>query len=52
MEENIAAIATANGKGGVAIIRVSGETALALAEKMFTPTSKVPVSKFQHAVHW
>ena len=46
MEENIAAIATAAGKGGVAIVRVSGKSALALAEKMFLPSGKTPVSSF------
>lgn len=46
-EENISAIATAHGRGGVAIIRVSGATALALAEKMFTPVGKVKVSSFE-----
>ena len=46
-EEIISAIATAPGKGGVAIIRVSGATALALAEKMFTPTGKVKVAEFK-----
>ena len=39
-EENIAAIATAAGRGGVAIIRVSGKTALALAAKMLSPSPK------------
>ena len=34
-EENIAAIATPAGKGGVAIIRISGKNPLDLAEKMF-----------------
>ena len=34
MEENIAAIATPPGKGGVAIIRISGKSPLALAEKI------------------
>ncbi len=46
MEENIAAIATAPGKGGVAIVRVSGKEALLLAEKMFTPSGKTPVASF------
>ncbi len=46
MEENIAAIATAPGKGGVAIIRVSGKNPLALAEKMFTPVGKTTVNNF------
>ena len=47
MEENISAIATPSGKGGVAIIRISGKTALALAEKMFTPTGKTKVADFE-----
>ena len=47
MESNIAAIATPAGKGGVAIIRVSGATALALAAKMFTPVGKIRVEDFE-----
>ena len=47
MEELISAVATAHGKGGVAVIRVSGNGALALAEKMFTPSGKVKVSQFE-----
>lgn len=47
LEENIAAIATAPGKGGVAIIRISGKNPLALAEKMFKPVGKVGVADFQ-----
>ena len=46
-EENIAAIATAAGRGGVAIIRVSGKTALALAAKMFKPVAKINVENFE-----
>ncbi len=44
--ENIAAIATAAGRGGVAIIRISGSTPLQIAEKMFTPTGKTAVADF------
>lgn len=47
MEENISAIATPAGKGGVAIIRISGKTPLELAAKMFTPSGKTPVSAFE-----
>ena len=47
MQENISAIATPQGKGGVAIIRISGKNALALAAKMFTPVSKIAVEDFQ-----
>lgn len=37
MQESIVAIATASGTGGVAIIRISGDGALEIAKKMFTP---------------
>lgn len=47
MEENIAAIATPAGKGGVAIIRISGRDPLALAAKMFTPVGKTKVENFE-----
>ena len=46
-EENIAAIATPAGKGGVAIIRISGKSPLALAEKMFAPVGKTKVADFE-----
>ena len=42
-----AAIATPAGKGGVAIVRVSGKDALSLASKMFTPAGKVQVQDFE-----
>ncbi len=47
LEDNVAAIATPPGKGGVAIIRISGKSPLQIAEKMFKPTGKTPVSDFQ-----
>lgn len=47
MEENISAIATAAGKGGVAIVRVSGKDPLALAAKMFRPVGSVKVEDFE-----
>ncbi len=46
-EANISAIATPAGRGGVAIIRISGSSPLSIAEKMFTPVGKTPVSNFQ-----
>lgn len=46
-DENIAAIATPPGKGGVAIIRISGKDPLAVAEKMFVPTGKTAVRAFE-----
>ncbi len=45
--ENIAAISTPLGAGGVAIIRISGESPLAIAEKMFAPTGKTAVKDFE-----
>ena len=40
----IAAISTPPGKGGVAIIRISGARAIEIAEKMFIPKSKKALS--------
>lgn len=47
LEHTIAAIATPPGKGGVAIIRMSGKDPLEIAEKMFTPVGKTKVADFQ-----
>ncbi len=41
MYDDIAAISTANGTGGVAIIRISGKNSLTTALKMFAPAAKV-----------
>ncbi len=41
----IAAISTPPGKGGVALIRISGDDAIAIAEKCFIPKSKTPLSQ-------
>lgn len=46
-EETIAAIATPPGKGGVAIIRLSGKDPLSIAAQMFTPTGRVSVTDFE-----
>ena len=45
-EETIAAIATPAGKGGVAIIRLSGKDPLEIAKRMFTPTGSTQVGDF------
>lgn len=45
--QSIAAISTAAGTGGVAIIRISGGNALEIAQKVFTPCGKTAVSKFK-----
>lgn len=47
MSECIAAIATAPGTGGVAIIRISGDNSLEIAEKMFKPIGKTAVRDFE-----
>ncbi len=47
MNKTISAISTAPGVGGVAIIRVSGENALQIAEKMFRPLGKTKVFDFE-----
>lgn len=41
MNDIISAISTAAGTGGVAIIRLSGEGSLAIAEKMFAPAGRI-----------
>ncbi len=41
----IAAIATPPGKGGVAVIRISGPDAFGIAERMFRPAGKRPFSE-------
>ena len=43
--DTIAAISTPYGKGGVALIRISGDDAIKIAEKIFTPASKIPLSE-------
>ncbi len=45
--EIISAISTARGTGGVAIIRLSGDGSLNLAEKMFLPSGKTAVKNFE-----
>ena len=43
--DTIAAISTPYGKGGVALIRISGERAVEIAEKVFFPSNKKPLSE-------
>ena len=45
--DTIAAISTPFGKGGVAVIRISGENAIDIAEKIFKPISKKPLSEYE-----
>ncbi|MDE6104795.1 MAG: tRNA uridine-5-carboxymethylaminomethyl(34) synthesis GTPase MnmE [Clostridia bacterium] len=46
MKDEIAAISTAAGTGGVAIIRISGSNPLSIAEKMFKPSGSTSVKNF------
>ena len=55
IEDTIAAIATPLGEGGLAVIRVSGPQALAVAEACFTPVGKnsnKPSKAITHTVHY
>lgn len=45
--DNIVAISTSLGASGVAVIRMSGDTPLLIAEKMFKPVGKTKVSDFE-----
>ena len=45
--DNIAAISTALSASGVAVIRISGDSPLSIAEKMFTPVGKTGVIDFE-----
>ncbi len=42
--DTIAAISTPYGKGGIAVLRLSGEDAIPIAQKVFLPKSKKPLS--------
>lgn len=44
--ENIAAISTGNVPSGVAVIRISGDSPLSIAEKCFKPSGKTAVKDF------
>ena len=50
--DTIAAIATANGESGVAIIRVSGPQALAVADLVFRCTGLPPSQRPTHTITW
>ena len=47
INENIAAISTGMVASGVAVIRISGDSPLDIAEKMFFPTTKTKVKDFE-----
>jgi len=47
LNENIVAISTPLSASGVAVIRISGDSPLEIAEKMFEPTGKIKVKDFE-----
>jgi tRNA modification GTPase len=51
LDDTIAAIATPIGEGGLAVIRVSGPQALAVADRCFAPASKASVKPSAAATH-
>ena len=55
MFDAIAAIATPLGEGGLAVIRISGENAFAIADKIFLPVGKnsqQPSAAISHTIHF
>ena len=44
--DTIAAVSTPYGKGGIAVLRISGADAIAVAERVFLPKSKKPLSEY------
>src|SRR5436190_4082714 len=55
LDDTIAAIATPLGEGGLAVIRISGPQALAVADRCFAPAgtlSKQPSSAATHTLHF
>lgn len=54
-DDTIAAIATPLGEGGLAVIRLSGETSLEVADKIFSPAGKSslkPSAAPTHTIHY
>lgn len=50
--ETIIALATAQGAGAIAVIRLSGENAIGLVDSVFKPRSKTPINTADsHTVH-
>ena len=41
--DTIAAVSTPHGRGGVAMIRITGSEAVAIGEKIFTPACRTPL---------
>ncbi|MEI9865474.1 MAG: tRNA uridine-5-carboxymethylaminomethyl(34) synthesis GTPase MnmE, partial [Limisphaerales bacterium] len=54
-EDTIAAIATPLGEGGLAVVRISGAEAFAVADKVFLPSGKSslkPSTALTHTIHY
>jgi len=51
LDDTIAAIATPIGEGGLAVIRISGTHALAIADKIFAPVGKQSLKPSAAASH-
>ncbi len=53
MTNTIAAVSTAYGRGGIAVIRISGDEAITVAQKMFRPANGKSLSSVEpsHAVY-
>ena len=51
-DDTIAAIATANGEGGIAIVRISGRQALTIADQVFRCPNAPPSQRPTHTVTW
>ena len=51
LDDTIAAIATPLGEGGLAVVRVSGPQALAIADKSFLPVGKNSLKPSAAASH-
>ncbi len=47
VNDTIAAVSTPRGKGGIAVIRISGEDAIAVASRAFLPKSGKPLSALE-----
>lgn len=53
LEDTISAISTAQGEGGIGIVRISGKRALAVAAKMFASSGKTKPADFKsYSMHY
>ena len=52
MEDTIAAISTPIGEGGIAIVRISGPRALAIADAVFVSVKGLPSTYPSHTIHF